>query len=149
MWRCACPSRALHKAACVGKRALGYAIAQRLAVFNRLDLKDSDGMVQYIDLWDLYLQFVYTTYDVLFFIKLFSIMSELKLHPWILGYGYWFIIDSYLISTAFFILWTVCVQMLLPLSQLEVNVICYNVKVNYMEHSYSFQNRRFSQFELA
>lgn len=35
---------ALHNAACVGKRALGYAIARRLAVLNRLDLKDSDGM---------------------------------------------------------------------------------------------------------
>ncbi|XP_058490224.1 uncharacterized protein zgc:113279 [Solea solea] len=30
--------------ACVGKRALGYAIAKRMAALNSLDLKDSDGM---------------------------------------------------------------------------------------------------------
>ncbi|XP_074535845.1 NF-kappa-B inhibitor zeta [Halichoeres trimaculatus] len=35
---------ALHKVACVGKRALGYAIAQRMAALNSLDLKDSEGM---------------------------------------------------------------------------------------------------------
>ncbi|XP_034557180.1 uncharacterized protein zgc:113279 [Notolabrus celidotus] len=35
---------ALHKVACVGKRALGYAIAKRMAALNRLDLKDSEGM---------------------------------------------------------------------------------------------------------
>nr|XP_019950488.1 PREDICTED: NF-kappa-B inhibitor zeta-like [Paralichthys olivaceus] len=35
---------ALHKVSCVGKRALGYAIAKRMAVLNSLDLKDSDGM---------------------------------------------------------------------------------------------------------
>ncbi|KAL7400356.1 hypothetical protein ABVT39_010789 [Epinephelus coioides] len=35
---------ALHKVACVGKRALGYAIAKRMAALNSLDLKDSDGM---------------------------------------------------------------------------------------------------------
>ncbi|XP_029302476.1 NF-kappa-B inhibitor zeta isoform X2 [Cottoperca gobio] len=35
---------ALHKAACVGKRALSYAIAKRMAALNSLDLKDSDGM---------------------------------------------------------------------------------------------------------
>ncbi|XP_078102982.1 uncharacterized protein LOC144515754 isoform X2 [Sander vitreus] len=35
---------ALHKVACVGKRALGYAIAKRMAAFNSLDLKDSEGM---------------------------------------------------------------------------------------------------------
>ncbi|XP_070762044.1 uncharacterized protein [Enoplosus armatus] len=35
---------ALHKVACVGKRALGYAIAKRMATLNSLDLKDSDGM---------------------------------------------------------------------------------------------------------
>lgn len=51
---CACPSRALHKVACVGKRALGYAIAKRMAALNSLDLKDSDGMVKYKDIWDLH-----------------------------------------------------------------------------------------------
>ncbi|KAM9359062.1 uncharacterized protein ABDE67_002204 [Symphorus nematophorus] len=35
---------ALHKVACVGKRALGYGIAKRMAALNSLDLKDSDGM---------------------------------------------------------------------------------------------------------
>uniref|UniRef100_A0A7N6BWP9 OCA domain-containing protein n=1 Tax=Anabas testudineus TaxID=64144 RepID=A0A7N6BWP9_ANATE len=35
---------ALHKVACVGKRALGYAIAKRMAALNSLDIKDSDGM---------------------------------------------------------------------------------------------------------
>ncbi|XP_018557331.2 NF-kappa-B inhibitor zeta [Lates calcarifer] len=35
---------ALHKVACVGKRALGYAIAKRMAALNSLDFKDSDGM---------------------------------------------------------------------------------------------------------
>ncbi|KAE8295662.1 NF-kappa-B inhibitor zeta I-kappa-B-zeta [Larimichthys crocea] len=35
---------ALHKVACVGKRAQGYAIAKRIATLNSLDLKDSDGM---------------------------------------------------------------------------------------------------------
>ncbi|XP_044058817.1 NF-kappa-B inhibitor zeta isoform X2 [Siniperca chuatsi] len=35
---------ALHTVACVGKRALGYAIAKRMAALNSLDLKDSDGM---------------------------------------------------------------------------------------------------------
>nr|XP_020476379.1 uncharacterized protein LOC109972086 [Monopterus albus] len=35
---------ALHKVACVGKRALGYAIAKKMAALNSLDLKDSDGM---------------------------------------------------------------------------------------------------------
>ncbi|XP_035011132.1 NF-kappa-B inhibitor zeta [Hippoglossus stenolepis] len=35
---------ALHKVSCVGKRALGYAIAKRMSVLNSLDLKDSDGM---------------------------------------------------------------------------------------------------------
>ncbi|CAJ1066007.1 uncharacterized protein zgc:113279 [Xyrichtys novacula] len=35
---------ALHKVACVGKRALGYAIAKRMAALNSLDLKDSEGM---------------------------------------------------------------------------------------------------------
>ncbi|TNN33104.1 NF-kappa-B inhibitor zeta [Liparis tanakae] len=35
---------ALHQVACIGKRALGYAIARRMAAANRLDLKDSDGM---------------------------------------------------------------------------------------------------------
>ncbi|XP_068590225.1 NF-kappa-B inhibitor zeta [Cebidichthys violaceus] len=34
----------LHKVACIGKRALGYAIAKRMAALNSLDLKDSDGM---------------------------------------------------------------------------------------------------------
>lgn len=34
--------------ACVGKRSLGYAIAKRMAALNSLDLKDSDGMVEYI-----------------------------------------------------------------------------------------------------
>ncbi|KAL3992470.1 cilia- and flagella-associated protein [Sarotherodon galilaeus] len=34
----------LHRVACVGKRALGFAIAKRMATFNSLDLKDSDGM---------------------------------------------------------------------------------------------------------
>lgn len=37
--------RALHNVARVGKRALGYAIAKRMAALNSLDLKDSDGMV--------------------------------------------------------------------------------------------------------
>ncbi|XP_069577586.1 uncharacterized protein [Brachyistius frenatus] len=35
---------ALHKVACVGKRALGYAIGKRMAALNSLDLKDSEGM---------------------------------------------------------------------------------------------------------
>ncbi|KAI3354629.1 hypothetical protein L3Q82_019132 [Scortum barcoo] len=35
---------ALHTVACVGRRALGYAIAKRMAALNSLDLKDSDGM---------------------------------------------------------------------------------------------------------
>ncbi|KAM7399813.1 hypothetical protein PAMP_019057 [Pampus punctatissimus] len=35
---------ALHEVVCVGKRALGYAIAKRMAALNSLDLKDSDGM---------------------------------------------------------------------------------------------------------
>ncbi|XP_023130431.1 uncharacterized protein zgc:113279 [Amphiprion ocellaris] len=35
---------ALHNVMCVGKRALGYAIAKRMATLNSLDLKDSDGM---------------------------------------------------------------------------------------------------------
>ncbi|XP_033969197.1 NF-kappa-B inhibitor zeta [Trematomus bernacchii] len=35
---------ALHKVVCIGKRALGYAIAKRMAALNSLDLKDSDGM---------------------------------------------------------------------------------------------------------
>ncbi|XP_040902173.1 uncharacterized protein zgc:113279 [Toxotes jaculatrix] len=35
---------ALHNVACVGKRALGYAIAKRMAALSSLDLKDSDGM---------------------------------------------------------------------------------------------------------
>ncbi|KAM3615396.1 uncharacterized protein V6R79_001597 [Siganus canaliculatus] len=35
---------ALHKVACVGKRALGYGIAKRMAALNSLDLRDSDGM---------------------------------------------------------------------------------------------------------
>ncbi|XP_035857393.1 uncharacterized protein zgc:113279 isoform X3 [Sander lucioperca] len=35
---------ALHKVACVGKRALGYAIAKKMAAFNSLELKDSEGM---------------------------------------------------------------------------------------------------------
>lgn len=35
---------AFHKVSCVGKRALGYAIAKRMALLNSLDLKDSDGM---------------------------------------------------------------------------------------------------------
>uniref|UniRef100_A0A3B5B849 Uncharacterized LOC103356437 n=1 Tax=Stegastes partitus TaxID=144197 RepID=A0A3B5B849_9TELE len=35
---------ALHNVMCVGKRALGYAIAKRMAALNSLDLKDSDGM---------------------------------------------------------------------------------------------------------
>uniref|UniRef100_A0A3Q4G093 Zgc:113279 n=1 Tax=Neolamprologus brichardi TaxID=32507 RepID=A0A3Q4G093_NEOBR len=34
----------LHRVACVGKRALGFAIAKRMATVNSLDLKDSDGM---------------------------------------------------------------------------------------------------------
>ncbi|KAK2912294.1 uncharacterized protein zgc:113279 isoform X1 [Channa argus] len=34
----------LHNVACVGKRALGYAIAKRMAALNSLDLKDADGM---------------------------------------------------------------------------------------------------------
>ncbi|XP_029373420.1 NF-kappa-B inhibitor zeta [Echeneis naucrates] len=33
-----------HKVACVGKRALGYAIAKRMVALNNLDLTDSDGM---------------------------------------------------------------------------------------------------------
>lgn len=39
--------RALHKVVCLGKRPLSYAIAKRIAALNSLDLKDSDGMVQY------------------------------------------------------------------------------------------------------
>ncbi|XP_047451198.1 NF-kappa-B inhibitor zeta [Mugil cephalus] len=35
---------ALHKVAAVGKRALGYAIAKRMAALNILDSRDSDGM---------------------------------------------------------------------------------------------------------
>ncbi|XP_004076054.1 NF-kappa-B inhibitor zeta isoform X2 [Oryzias latipes] len=35
---------ALHTAACFGKRALGYAIARRMAALGCLDAKDSDGM---------------------------------------------------------------------------------------------------------
>ncbi|KAM7373508.1 hypothetical protein PAMP_008353 [Pampus punctatissimus] len=35
---------ALHEVACVGKRAMGFAIAKRMAALNSLDLKDSDGM---------------------------------------------------------------------------------------------------------
>ncbi|XP_024113813.1 nuclear factor NF-kappa-B p105 subunit [Oryzias melastigma] len=35
---------ALHTAVCFGKRALGYAIAKRMAAFGCLDVKDSDGM---------------------------------------------------------------------------------------------------------
>ncbi|XP_051255184.1 uncharacterized protein zgc:113279 [Dicentrarchus labrax] len=35
---------ALHNVACIGMRALGYAIAKRMAALNSLDLKDSDGM---------------------------------------------------------------------------------------------------------
>ncbi|XP_068441522.1 death-associated protein kinase 1 isoform X2 [Clinocottus analis] len=35
---------ALHQVACVGKRALGYAIAKRMAAVSGLDLKDADGM---------------------------------------------------------------------------------------------------------
>ncbi|CAN9510978.1 unnamed protein product [Ophioblennius macclurei] len=35
---------ALHKVAWVGKRALGYAIAKRMAALYSLDFKDSDGM---------------------------------------------------------------------------------------------------------
>ncbi|XP_061576163.1 uncharacterized protein zgc:113279 [Cololabis saira] len=35
---------ALHRAVCVGKRALVYAIATRVAALNGLDLKDSEGM---------------------------------------------------------------------------------------------------------
>lgn len=35
---------ALHNVMCVGKRALGYTIAKRMAALNGLDLKDSDGM---------------------------------------------------------------------------------------------------------
>nr|XP_046244858.1 uncharacterized protein zgc:113279 [Scatophagus argus] len=35
---------ALHKVACIGKRALGYGIAKRMAALNSLDLRDSDGM---------------------------------------------------------------------------------------------------------
>ncbi|KAL6104973.1 uncharacterized protein ACO6RY_06596 [Pungitius sinensis] len=39
-----CGRAALHNVARVGKRALGYAIAKRMAALNSLDLKDSDGM---------------------------------------------------------------------------------------------------------
>ncbi|XP_032364861.1 uncharacterized protein zgc:113279 [Etheostoma spectabile] len=35
---------ALHEVACVGKRALGYAISKRMAALNSLNLKDSEGM---------------------------------------------------------------------------------------------------------
>ncbi|KAM4627433.1 uncharacterized protein ACJ7VT_002380 isoform 2-T2 [Polymixia lowei] len=35
---------ALHRVVCLGKRALGYTIAKRMAALNSLDLKDSDGM---------------------------------------------------------------------------------------------------------
>ncbi|XP_068173783.1 NF-kappa-B inhibitor zeta [Antennarius striatus] len=35
---------ALHKVACVGKRALGYCMAKRMATLNSLDLRDCDGM---------------------------------------------------------------------------------------------------------
>ncbi|XP_028321543.1 NF-kappa-B inhibitor zeta isoform X1 [Gouania willdenowi] len=35
---------ALHKAASVGKRLLGYAIAKRMSALCRLDLRDCDGM---------------------------------------------------------------------------------------------------------
>ncbi|XP_071396591.1 NF-kappa-B inhibitor zeta [Centroberyx affinis] len=34
----------LHRVVCLGKRALGYAIAKRMAALNSLDLKDSEGM---------------------------------------------------------------------------------------------------------
>ncbi|KAK2847486.1 hypothetical protein Q5P01_010485 [Channa striata] len=34
----------LHNVACIGRRALGYAIAKRMAALNSLDLKDADGM---------------------------------------------------------------------------------------------------------
>ncbi|XP_078140494.1 uncharacterized protein LOC139916624 [Centroberyx gerrardi] len=34
----------LHRVVCLGKRALGYAIAKRMAALNNLDLKDSEGM---------------------------------------------------------------------------------------------------------
>lgn len=44
---CASPLRALHRVAGVGKRALGYCLASRMAALDSLDLKDSDGMVQY------------------------------------------------------------------------------------------------------
>lgn len=47
---CACTLRALHHVACVGKRALGYCIAKRMAALNSLELKDSAGMVQYTDI---------------------------------------------------------------------------------------------------
>ncbi|KAF7649574.1 hypothetical protein LDENG_00139400 [Lucifuga dentata] len=35
---------ALHKVACMGKRALGYAIAKRMAALSWLELRDSEGM---------------------------------------------------------------------------------------------------------
>lgn len=53
MSACACPFRALHQVACVGKRALGYCIAKRMAALNSLDLKDSAGMVQFKDIQEL------------------------------------------------------------------------------------------------
>ncbi|XP_029923421.1 NF-kappa-B inhibitor zeta [Myripristis murdjan] len=34
----------LHKVVCLGRRALGYAIAKRMAALNSLDIKDSQGM---------------------------------------------------------------------------------------------------------
>lgn len=43
----ACAFRVLHQVACVGKRALGYCIAKRMAALNALDLKDSAGMVHF------------------------------------------------------------------------------------------------------
>lgn len=43
--KCRCASRSLHQVACIGKRALGYCIAKRMAVLNSLDLRDSAGMV--------------------------------------------------------------------------------------------------------
>lgn len=39
--------RALHRVAGVGKRALGYCLASRMAALDSLDLRDSDGMVQH------------------------------------------------------------------------------------------------------
>ncbi|KAM4566780.1 uncharacterized protein PAE49_010284 isoform 1-T2 [Odontesthes bonariensis] len=39
-----CGRTALHEVVCMGKRALGYATAKRMAALNRLDFKDCDGM---------------------------------------------------------------------------------------------------------